>query len=77
VEPDPEALAAQLIESEQRLAAVPELERRLERAEAEKAALRAELDSTAATLTAVTSSPSWRLTEPLRRIRRLRRRPTA
>lgn len=47
-----------------------DLELRLERTTAEKAALSAELETTSATLASVLSSPSWRLTEPLRRARR-------
>jgi hypothetical protein len=71
VQPDADALAARLIESEQQLAALPELEQRLQRAEAENTALRAELESTRAALNGVVGSPSWRLTAPLRRLRRL------
>jgi hypothetical protein len=67
----PDALAARLIESEQQLASMPELKDRLDRALAENEVLRAELNSTTATLNGVTSSPSWRLTEPLRWGRRL------
>jgi len=69
MKPDSDALAAQLLESEQRLASMPELEHRLERALAESSALRAELESTRAALEEVTRSPSWRLTAPLRRLR--------
>jgi hypothetical protein len=71
VERDPDALAERLIESEQQLASLPELERRLQRAETENVALRAELESTRASLNRVVVSPSWRLTAPLRRLRRL------
>lgn len=71
MESDADALAARLIESEQQLAAMPELERRLQRAEAENAALRAELESARTALGGVLASPSWRLTAPLRRLRRL------
>jgi hypothetical protein len=66
---DSDALAAQLIESEQRLASVPELEHRLERAEAESSELRDELETTRDHLRNVMGSPSWRLTAPLRRLR--------
>lgn len=74
VPPDADDLAARLIESEQQLASMPETEHRLERAQAENAALRAELESTRTVLHMVTNSPSWRLTEPLRRLRRLGKR---
>jgi hypothetical protein len=74
VQSDLDAVAARLVESEQRLAAMPELEQRLRRAEAENEALRAELGATRLTLDGVAASPSWRLTEPLRRLRRLGKR---
>jgi len=73
VESDPDALAERLIESEQQLAALPELEQRAQRAEAQNTALRAELESTRVALNGVLSSPSWRLTAPLRRLRRVGR----
>jgi hypothetical protein len=69
-----DSISEQLVAAEQRLASVPELEHRLRQAEAEKAALAAELRSTAATLEAVLGSPSWRLTAPMRRLRQLARR---
>jgi hypothetical protein len=67
-------LAPRLVDCEQRLASLPELERRLDRALAENDALRAELESTRTALHEVTASPSWRVTEPLRKLRRLGRR---
>jgi hypothetical protein len=69
MKPDSDALAARLLECEQRLASMPELEHRLERALAESAALRAELESARAARAEVRRSPSWRLTAPLRRLR--------
>ena len=69
MKPDSDALAAQLIASEQRLASMPEIEHRLERALAESSELRDELESTKAALDGVMRSPSWRLTAPLRRLR--------
>ena len=66
---DSDALAAQLIASEQQLASMPELEDGLERALAESSELRAELKYTRDILEEVTRSPSWRLTAPLRRLR--------
>ena len=66
---DSDALAAQLLDSEQRLASMPEIEHRLERALAENSELRDELDSTRDALHDVMRSPSWRLTAPLRRLR--------
>ena len=67
---DDEDFAARLVICEQELASLPETEDRLERALAENAALRAELDSTRAALHGVTNSPSWKLTRPLRLLRR-------
>jgi hypothetical protein len=67
---DRDNLATRLIESEQRLSSLPEVEDRLERTLAENTALRAELESTRAALDAVTRSPSWRITKPLRQLRR-------
>jgi hypothetical protein len=69
MKPDSDALAAQLIESEQRLASMPEIEHRLERALAESSKLRDELESTRDALHGVMRSPSWRLTAPLRGLR--------
>jgi hypothetical protein len=50
--------------------AAPGLRARAEAAEAERDALRAALDSLTATLAQVEGSKSWRLTAPLRSLRR-------
>lgn len=61
-------LATRLIESEQKLASMPELEDELARARAENAALQAELGATREALQGVVGSSSWRATAPLRRL---------
>lgn len=71
---DSSDLADRLIESEQRLADLPELEDQLRRALADNARLRPELEATQLALQGITRSLSWRLTAPLRKLRALSRR---
>jgi hypothetical protein len=66
-----DGLASRLIESEQRLASLPELELRLARAEGESEALTVKLESAEMALASIVNSPSWRLTRPLRGLRGL------
>lgn len=67
----------QLIDAEQRLARVPDLERELEEANLQIKKLREEREYFESTLREVTHSPSWRLTAPLRNVRRGLRRSAA
>ena len=71
---DTQEVADRLVECEQRLASLPESDLRLKQALAENAALRTELEIARGTVADLTSSSSWRLTEPLRRAQRLIRR---
>jgi len=64
-------LGARLIEAEQRLADLPELEAQLRAAIEETEKLRREVDYLQTTLQEVVASPSWRLTAPLRSLRRM------
>jgi hypothetical protein len=70
MEQDSNALATRLVECEQRLASLPDLEHRLERALDENARLRGELDGASGEIHVLTHSTSWRLTAPLRRVAR-------
>jgi hypothetical protein len=70
MKPDADDLAARLVESEQRLGSQPDLEHRLERALDENARLRRELEDAWRENEVLTSSSSWRLTKPLRRLMR-------
>ncbi len=66
-------LGARLIDAEQSLAELPELEQKLAEAEAEIERLSGDVDYLKTTLREVLGSPSWRLTAPLRSVRRMLR----
>jgi SAM-dependent methyltransferase len=68
---DRDELQRRLIDAEQRLAQIPETELRLERALSDAGDLGARLKGTEGVLDDVLSSASWRITEPLRMVKRL------